>query len=157
MRAFLVCIAPLCALVSGVALAQQAPPCADAEKYEAVHFGVDAKPLILSRIHGRTVVQAPTGEIRVNELPEGVCLSLFTADSHRFLRSTGVNGKGHFDFGPVPPGRYRLIARARGFCTGNVAVKVSAPPAPRHSRSMIVLFQIAQLDVRTGADYDRTE
>jgi hypothetical protein len=148
-------VAMLLIPVTRLVFSQEARPCPDAEKYEEIHFGLDAKPLVLARIQGRTVIQTISGEVRAGEIPQGICLSLFTADSHRYVRTATTDDKGHFDFGPVSPGSYRLIARASGFCTGNIAVKVTRPSPMRHKPGIIVYFQLARLDVCTGADYDR--
>lgn len=141
-------------LVPHLALSREGQACDDAQKYEEKRFGVEAKPLVLNHLWGRTAIQTPDGHVKPHELPERVCLSLFTADSHRFVSSTTISEDGRFDFGAVSPGSYRLIARAEALCTGNVAVVVARSVWHR-KRRIVVYFTIAALDACTNADYDR--
>ena len=54
----------------------------------------------------------------------GACLVLFTEKDHKLVSSIKAGQYGDFDFGDVAPGRYRLIARAEGFCTANIPIRV---------------------------------
>ena len=130
----------------------QVQPCINTEKFE-VGEGCCINPLAVNRIMGRVARQDPDGRIWPDEKPAG-CLSLFTADSHEFVKSTTTNQEGKFDFGEIPPGSYRLIARSRGFCTGNIPVNVVRSAWHRH-RPILVLFRLSSVDVCTCADYDR--
>lgn len=137
-----------------MALSAQNPPCSNAEKYDmGGGFCVEMKPLVVSRLAGRAARQDPEGHVWPDEKPRG-CLSLFTADSHKFVASTTVDQDGRFDFGPIPPGRYRLVARLPGFPTGNNAVTVVRSVWPRHRR-IVVLFTCCGIDVCSSAVYDR--
>jgi hypothetical protein len=133
---------------------QEAQLCKDAGKYEGPHFVPDWQPLVVARVRGRIVVEVNRKKLP-QATPEGLCLSLFTADTHEFVSATTVDVRGHFDFGPVTPGNYRLLARADGFCTGNSRVQVKGAGAGRKRKSLIVYFRPAALDVCTTAGYDR--
>ena len=111
------------------------------------------KPLAVNSVLGRVARQDADGRVWPDEKPAG-CLSLFTADSHKFVASTTTNKDGQFDFGEVPPGNYQLIAKSRGFCTGNIPVKV-VRSAWHRRRPIVVFFRLASIDVCTCADYDR--
>ncbi len=145
-------LALLWVLTSGVASSDQIRPCANAEKFE-VGEDCSINPLVVNRVMGRVVRQGPEGRTSPAEKPAG-CLSLFTADSHEFVKGITTKRDGKFDFGEVPPGSYRLIARSPGFCTGNVPVKVVRSPWHRN-RPIVILFRLAGIDVCTCADYDR--
>jgi hypothetical protein len=132
----------------------QIPACRNAEKYEERRFGIEMKPLVLNRVRGKTVIQTPNGQVRPTEVPQRVCLSLFSADAHKLVSSTTINQAGQFDFGNILPGRYRLVARAEAFCTGNIAIEV-APSVWHRKRSIVVEFRLAQTDVCTSAEYNR--
>jgi len=145
-------LALLCILASGVASFDEIRPCASADKFE-VGEDCSIDPLVVGRVMGRAARQGPEGQTSPDEKPAG-CLSLFTADSHEFVKSAKTNRDGKFDFGEVPPGSYRLIARSPGFCTGNIPVKVVRLPRYQN-RSIVVLFRLASTDVCTCAVYDR--
>jgi len=141
-------------LASHLAFSGQNQPCSNAEKYEiGGGFCVEMKPLVVSRVSGRAAREDPEGHVWPDEKLPG-CLSLFTADSHKFVASTTVDEDGRFDFGPIPPGKYRLVARLPGFPTGNSAVTVVRSVWPRHRR-IVVLFTCCGIDVCSGAVYDR--
>jgi|SRR5690242_18557076 len=140
------------------ALLPQSPkPCREASKYEGIHSLIDIKPLVVSRVRGRVVVQGLNGEVRRGETPGAVCLSIFTSDSHRYVVSTTVDKDGRFVFDHLPPGHYRLIARAEAFCTGNIPITVKRIRRASVGRGIIVYFRIPAIDVCTSAGYDRGE
>ena len=133
---------------------QEPGQCAGADKYpdpEPVSL-VGTRPMVLQRVSGVAVIRAGDRMISASQL-HGACLSLFTADSHKFIGSAPVDKRGHFEFGTVPPGDYRLVARAPGFCTGNDAVRVKIPKIGRASRSLVVYFQPHAIDTCTTAEY----
>ena len=138
---------------SHAALCQEMRPCHQARKYEEARFGVSIEPLKLARVRGKAVIQDSFGHIREGEVPRHVCLSLFLADSHKFVSTTTADDEGNFDFGPVKPGRYRLVARAEALCTGNIPVIVVRPSRKARHRGIVLLFRLANLDVCTSADY----
>ena len=130
----------------------QVRPCPGSQEYEMTH-GIEIRTIVVNRVWGRAVRQDSDGHIRPDEKLPG-CLSLFTADSHRFVSSTTIDPGGRFDFGAVPTGSYRLIARSPGFGTGNVPVKV-VRSAWHRQRRLLVLFRLGAMDEWTTADYDR--
>ena len=140
----------LSVLAPNMASVGQVQPCMNAKKFE-VGDGCYINPLVVKRIAGKVARQSPDGRIWPDEKPAG-CLSLFTADSHEFVKSTLTSEDGRFDFGEIPPGNYRLIARSRGFCTGNIPLKVGRSAAHGH-KSIIILFRLSGIDTCTCADY----
>jgi len=155
LRTVLTAVVVLWLVPTRAATYQGPASCDQATKYEEARFGVSIKPLKLANVRGRAVIEDPFGHIRRGEIPRGVCLSLFLADSHKFVSSTTADDKGNFDFGPVEPGRYRLVARAEALCTGNIPVVVARSARKARHRGMVLLFRLAQLDVCTSADYAR--
>jgi hypothetical protein len=145
-------------LVTGseIALSQETGPCVDADKYpEPEPVGlVETGPLVLQRVAGRAVIKAGGKIMPGSELCGGACLSLFTANSHKFVAHVQLDKQGLFEFGRVPPGDYRLVARAPGFCTGNDPVRIKASRARGKRRVMIVYFQPHEIDTCTTVDYD---
>jgi hypothetical protein len=63
----------------------------------------------------------------------GACLSLFTERDHRLVTIIKAGEYGSFDLGDVAPGRYRLLARAEGFCTANIPIRVVKSSSSRES------------------------
>ena len=116
----------LCIIGTGVRLLGQTPPCPSAEQYKerGGHCDLAPKLITVTRVRGRAVRSNGDGSEWPPAEMSGACLSLFTEDSHNFVSSRVVDSEGRFDFGAVPPGRYRLIARAGGFPIGNNPVKV---------------------------------
>jgi hypothetical protein len=142
-------------LAASLALPGQTQPCSDVEKYEMKGgFCLEMKPLVVNRVAGRAVIEDPYGNVLPDDNPRGGCLSLFTVDPHKFVASTVVDQHGRFDFGPILPGRYRLLARLPGFPLGNDAVTVVRSVWPRRRR-ILVLFTCCGIDVCSSADYDR--
>ena len=146
-------IALLTALALPTAFRGQAAPCLTAEKYElGGGLCIERKPVAVRRVWGRVVRADVYGHVWPDEkLP--ACLSLFTADSHLFVAKTSCDVEGRFDFGSIPSGKYRLIARVRGFPTGNSAITVSHAPWLRN-RPILVTFTCCAIDACTGIDYE---
>ena len=61
---------------------------------------------------------------------------LFTETDHQLVASVTADSRGRFEFIHVKPGRYRLVARYDGFCTGNIPIEVVKP----HRRGEIVIY-----------------
>jgi TonB family protein len=138
----------------GPAGSQETGPCAGADKYpdpEPANL-VETGLMVLQRVSGVAVIRAGDKIIAASQL-HGACLSLFTADSHKFAASAPVDRRGHFEFGTVPPGDYRLVARARGFCTGNDPVRIKISKGTRTGRTIVAYFQPHAIDTCTTAEY----
>ena len=54
----------------------------------------------------------------------GACFTLFTEKDHKLVANTRADEYGSFELRDVPPGRYRLVGRAAGFCTANIPIRV---------------------------------
>ena len=130
----------------------QTPQCVNVDKYE-MRSGpcAEMKPIVVRRLLGRVIRLDQDGHVRSDV--QNACLSLFTADSHTYVTSTSIDHNGHFDFGVVPAGRYRLVARAPGLVTGNSPVTVAPSPWRRHRRIQVV-FTCCTIDACTGMGYD---
>lgn len=153
-----ICLALISVLLevatSGPVFSQESGQCAGADKYpdpEPVSL-VATGPIVLQRVSGVAVIRAGDKTIPSSQL-HGACLSLFTADSHKFVASAPVDKRGRFEFGTVPPGDYRVVARAPGFCTGNDLVRIKIPKGSRAGRTIIVYFQPHAIDTCTTAEY----
>jgi hypothetical protein len=137
------------------ALAQKSGPCQHAEDYSPPEPGLLAvvPALRVQRVFGRAVIEAKEALVPVNEMG-GACLSLFTEEKHRFVASVPVDSRGRFEFRGIAPGKYRLIARSPGFCTGNALVEVTSSGVKRGKNGVFVHFRIHEIDACTYADYD---
>jgi len=138
------------------AFAGQAAPCGKASAYPGPEPGLLATvaPLTVRRVEGRAVVDTQTRNIPVDQLGEA-CLSLFTEDGHRFVASAATDGRGHFAFPPVPPGRYRLVARMADLCTSKTLIEVDRTGKAK-GLPILVHFRVRQVDVCSYANYDTT-
>ncbi len=139
---------------SGIALSQETDKCVGADKYpepEPVSL-LERGPLVLQHVSGIAVIRVGEGTIPPSHL-YGACLSLFTADSHKFVASVPVDRRGTFAFGKIATGDYRLVERAPGLCTGNDAVRVEARKTSGKRRAIIVYFRPHEVDTCTTADY----
>jgi hypothetical protein len=113
------------------------------------HNQIDYGPLKVAFIEGTSAIQvgppvkgaAESGESGV----PGACFVLFTEKDHKLVTSVKADSKGRFELRDVGPGRYRLVARAEGFCTANIpleVVKSSGRPA-----EIRVYFRFPGIDV----------
>jgi hypothetical protein len=140
--------------VSGPVFSQEPSQCTGAERYpdpEPVSL-VETGALVLQRVSGIAAIRVGDKILPPSQL-HGACLSLFAAASHKFVASAPVDKHGRFQFGAVPPGDYRLVARAPGLCTGNDPVRVSVLRAGRRNRTIVVNFQVLGYDSCTSAEY----
>jgi hypothetical protein len=142
------------AVVVQASLAQEAGPCQQSKEYAGPYPGlIAAPPLLVPRVFGRALIDA-RGKVIPGSKLGPACLSLFTADSHQFVASVRTDKRGQFQFPAVAPGRYRLVARAPGLCTGNISIEVTPSHAKRGRRGIVLYFRIAEIDSCTDADYD---
>ena len=141
MRVLLVIFSLLCAY----AMPQQQNVCSDAS-YEDHNQG-DYKPLKLATLQGRGVIEIKDNVVKPNETVPGACLSLFTLDQ-KFVRSVKADAAGEFKFENVAPGRYRLIARAQGFCTANIPINLvkASSMSKLRENEIIVHYRLTGID-----------
>src|SRR6185503_19780710 len=64
---------------------------------------------VLSRVEGQAVF-APRGLRWETGWANDVCIVLFDEVKRKRLATVTTNGQGQFDFGPLPPGRYAIVA-----------------------------------------------
>jgi hypothetical protein len=77
----------------------------------------------------------------------GACLTLFTLDQ-KFVKSVRADAGGAFKFENIPPGSYRLVARAPGLCTANIPIHlVKASSRSKLQKSeVIVRYRLTGID-----------
>lgn len=150
MRVLLVIVALSCTH----ALPQQQSVCSNTS-YED-HNQVDYKPLKLTMLQGRGVVEIKDNEIKSNETVPGACLSLFTLD-HNFVQSVKADAAGEFRFDNVAPGKYRLIARAQGFCTANIPINLvkASHRSKRLENEVVVHYRLTGIDTCSWGELGR--
>ncbi|MEO6588524.1 MAG: carboxypeptidase-like regulatory domain-containing protein [Pyrinomonadaceae bacterium] len=68
-----------------------------------------------------------------------VCLALFTEKTHRFVAQTMTDEDGHFKFGKIPKGKYRLVGNFYPFCTANAQIRRVKKKSSESSESPLVL------------------
>jgi hypothetical protein len=49
---------------------------------------------------------------------------LFAEQGHALIETVKSDGRGHFAFGKIPPGHYRVVAKVAGLCPANIAIEV---------------------------------
>jgi hypothetical protein len=81
------------------------------------HNQIDYGPLTIQELKG-TVTDPQKAA-----MPK-VCLAVFTEQGHKLVAVTETDGDGTFSFQSLPPGRYRLIAKAEPLCAANVPLRV---------------------------------
>jgi hypothetical protein len=74
----------------------------------------------------------------------GACFTLFTEKDHALVAGAKSSANGHLEFDAVPPGRYRLVARANGLCAANVSIVVVK--SPRVKSRIVFDFVAAGID-----------
>lgn len=153
-RAWMGSIILIFAIAQG-ATPQDTPPCENADQYSPVSPGVlDLPPLLVNRVFGRAIIHA--GEVVIaGARVAPACLSLFTDDdTHRYVASVPLDSRGRFRFRSVPPGRYRLVERSPGLCTGNSRVEVTTSHVKEGRKGILVVFNVQAVDTCSGAMYD---
>jgi hypothetical protein len=133
------------ALRSAPAAPQPENDCMD-KAYEN-HNHIDYKPLKLARVRGTGVIEIREKVIKPNETVPGACLSLFTPEE-KFVKSAKADLNGGFQFGDVAPGRYRLVARAPGFCTANIPILVvqASRKSKLQRKEVVVHYRVTGID-----------
>lgn len=122
---------------------QQAGDCKGDLSYEH-HNQVDYGPLKFNKIRG--VARDPAG------VPiSGACVIVFIEDDHKMVANTETDGEGAFHFDFIPAGRYRVVAKLRGFCAANVPI-IIRNPRKKGKRLMIHLVPPA-IDVCSYGAY----
>ncbi len=114
-------------------------PCSTA--YEN-HNQIDYGPLKVEVIQGASDIRV--GTQKQPGVP-GACLVLFTEKDHKFVTSVKADADGRFELKGVAPGRYRLLARAEGFCTANIPIEVVRTSHSRKTE-ILVHFRPAGID-----------
>jgi hypothetical protein len=105
------------------------------------HNQVEIRPLKVHLIEGNSEIDV--GTEKQPGVP-GACYVLFTEKDHTPVASVRADANGKFEFRAVPPGRYRLIARAKGLCTANIALEVVKSSAPK--AKVLVHFRASGID-----------
>jgi len=54
----------------------------------------------------------------------GVCYGLITEKDHHLVTTTVSDNDGHFSFGSIPTGRYRLVSQTKAFHDINIPLRV---------------------------------
>ena len=123
-------------LTASMAFAQTSPrTCASAHEYTDCNK-TDPHSLATRIITGRVVVE--TGDPTKEAGPiNGACLLLFTEKDHKLVASMIADEKGHFMFGAIRPGLYRLVARdpqdTSSVANGRIQVYPQGQgPVPKH-------------------------
>ena len=49
---------------------------------------------------------------------------LFAEQGHALIEPVTSDGRGHFAFGKIPPGHYRVVAKVEGLCPANIPIEV---------------------------------
>jgi hypothetical protein len=105
------------------------------------HNQVDYGPLKVSAIRGTSLIQV--GKEKQPGVPSE-CFILFTEGEHKLVGKVEGDSAGRFELKGVTPGRYRLIARLKGFCTANIPVEVVKSVRPRPE--IVVHFRTRAID-----------
>ena len=116
--------------------------CPSSTVYEN-HNQVDYGPLKVSAVRGMGNVEVGDKTQPARAIP-GACLSLFTEKDHKLVASVAADSEGRFQFDAVSSGRYRLVARAKGFCTANIPLEVVK--SFRRKTKIVVHFRPAGID-----------
>jgi hypothetical protein len=135
----------LCVLVllfSGQCRAQQIDNSSECSTVYENHNQSDYGPLKLLVVEGTSVVQGGTQE---QPGVPGACFVLFTEKDHTLITSVKADNKARFEFKNVPPGHYRLVARAKGLCTANIPIDV-LKSSGRRKTLILVHFRPAGID-----------
>jgi hypothetical protein len=132
----------LLAAAPRIAAQQGDTPCPTSTVYEN-HNQVDYGPLKVSAVRGMGNVEVGDKAQPARAIP-GACLSLFTEKDHKLVASVAADSEGRFQFDAVSSGRYRLVARAKGFCTANIPLEVVK--SSRRKTKIVVHFRPAGID-----------
>ena len=81
------------------------------------HNQVDYGPLIVQKVTGTITDPQQIAMAKV-------CVAIFTEKQHRLLATTESDEEGKFSLKSVPPGQYRLVAKADPLCGASVPLRV---------------------------------
>ena len=118
------------------------------------HNQVDPRPLSLRELTGRVLTEVDEPAQVVGPV-SGACLGLFIEQDHHLVATATADKEGHFEFGAVAPGRYRLVVRANGLCAANVPLQIAAKSRSRKQKNseIVVHMRPAGIDTCSYADY----
>lgn len=105
------------------------------------HNQVEIRPLKTHLIQGTSQIDVGT---ETQPAIAGACFVLFTDKDHHLVASVQAGSDGHFEFTAVPPGRYRLVARAKGLCTANISLEIVK--SVRSKAKIVVHFRASGID-----------
>jgi hypothetical protein len=117
-------------------MAQQSSDSVECSTVYENHNQTDYGPLKVLAVEGTSTVQVGTEE---QPAIPGACFVLFTEEDHKPVTSVKASSDGRFQLKDVEPGRYRLIARADGFCTANIPLEV-VRASDREKEEILVHF-----------------
>lgn len=104
-------------------------------------------PLKIVEVRGTTAIEV--GSVKRAKAP-GACVSLFSEQGHRLVAEAKADSDGRFELKDIAPGRYRLVARARMFCTANIPILVVKSTAAR--TQLLVKFRPTGIDVCSAGE-----
>jgi hypothetical protein len=128
--------------------------CPDAKVYEN-HNQVDYGPLKVSAVSGSARFETGNKSDKESPVAAGACITVFTDDGHRWVSTVNADSSGNFRFDSLAPGRYRLVARARGLCTANVRIEVAPRGKRSKSQGLMIHFRAPGVDTCSFVDYGR--
>jgi hypothetical protein len=121
----------------------------DYENHNQIDYGL----LKVSAVQGWSV-------IRVSDQDEdfgvpGAWYGLFSEADHKLLSSIRADSNGHFSFQDVPPGYYRLVAKAHGLCSANIPLRVVKRKSS-HNTYLLIHFSPSGVDTCSYGELART-
>jgi hypothetical protein len=66
---------------------------------------------------------------------------LFAEPGHSLIETVKSDGKGHFAFGKISPGHYRLVAKVEGLCPANIPIEVETSVIAHRKIEFVMLPQ----------------
>jgi hypothetical protein len=111
-------------------------------KYEN-HNQIDYGPLKVSAVQGWSVIRVADHDEDFGA--PGAWYGLFSETDHKLLSSVRADADGHFSFQDVPPGLYRLVAKAQNLCAANVPLVVVKRKSS-HNTYLLIHFSPSGVD-----------
>jgi hypothetical protein len=111
-------------IFASVCFAQFAPKQCDAP-IEYRNTSQEASNISVRVVEGYTAFTLGKNEVGA---VTGVCYGLFTEEHLRLVRTAVSDNNGHFTFGSIPNGRYRLVSQTKGFHDINTPLRVDRWP-----------------------------
>lgn len=138
-------------LVSGLLANAQTPECKSPIEY-GNRNQVDPKDSTVRRIFGSVISEIGDPAKRIGPVP--ACLGLFTEKDHRLVASAVADEEGRFEFGSIPPGRFRLVVRdpLNLFCLANTPIEVVKWRRGKE-RSLVIHMRPAGIDSCSYGDF----